>query len=135
VARAIRVKNQNCCAFISFHCNASAIQVPRGISCWIRAGDSEDRNLAQTMIQSLRKLPFPMPIWGVSGIFEDTQSHVKKIAILRSSGSVPSVLVEVGFLSNFQDATLLKDPKFRQQVAERMRDGIIKYLSQKRRSV
>lgn len=41
---------------------------------------------------------------------------------------VPSVLLELGFLSNPRDEALLIDPKWREKVAERLTDAIGKYM-------
>jgi N-acetylmuramoyl-L-alanine amidase len=40
---------------------------------------------------------------------------------------MPSVLAEISFLSNRQDAALLKTGAFRQQIAQALFDGIVKY--------
>lgn len=43
-------------------------------------------------------------------------------------GSVPSILVETAFLSNWQDATLLNDSGFRQKLAVGIANGIEAYM-------
>jgi len=40
---------------------------------------------------------------------------------------MPSVLIEVGFISNIQEATKLKDPIYREKVAKAIASGIIDY--------
>jgi N-acetylmuramoyl-L-alanine amidase len=43
---------------------------------------------------------------------------------------MPSVLVELGFLSNTGDAALLGSDSFRQQAAEALAEGVKRALSQ-----
>jgi N-acetylmuramoyl-L-alanine amidase len=40
---------------------------------------------------------------------------------------MPSVLAEISFLTNKQDAALLKTSAFRQQIAQALFDGILRY--------
>lgn len=40
---------------------------------------------------------------------------------------MPSILTEVGFLSNAQEAAQLSKPAYRQKVAEALYEGISKY--------
>jgi N-acetylmuramoyl-L-alanine amidase len=42
----------------------------------------------------------------------------------------PLVIVECGFLSNWKEATLLKDDEYQQKVARGIYLGILKYLNQ-----
>ena len=41
--------------------------------------------------------------------------------------AMPSVLAEISFLTNAQEARLLKTPAYRQQIAEALFDAIRKY--------
>ena len=41
--------------------------------------------------------------------------------------TMPSVLVEISFLTNRQEATLLRTPKYREQIAEALLAGVMKY--------
>jgi len=43
-------------------------------------------------------------------------------------GTMPSILVEVAFLSNAEDEKLLKSPQGRQGAAEALFSGVSKYL-------
>ncbi len=45
-----------------------------------------------------------------------------------SQGRIPSVLVEIGFLSHPQESQLLKDPRYQKEVAQIIHQGILKYL-------
>jgi N-acetylmuramoyl-L-alanine amidase len=41
--------------------------------------------------------------------------------------TMPSILAEISFLTNKQDATFLKTEKYRQQIAEALLAGVMKY--------
>ena len=43
---------------------------------------------------------------------------------------MPSVLVEVGFISNRQEAAKLKDPIYREKAAKAIASGIIDYKNE-----
>jgi N-acetylmuramoyl-L-alanine amidase len=47
---------------------------------------------------------------------------------------MPSVLTEVAFLTNKTDAALLKQPAYRQQVAQALRDALVKYQDSLKRA-
>jgi N-acetylmuramoyl-L-alanine amidase len=40
---------------------------------------------------------------------------------------MPSVLAEISFITNKQDAAMLKTEKFRQRIAEALSAGVIRY--------
>ncbi|MBC8079326.1 MAG: N-acetylmuramoyl-L-alanine amidase CwlD [Gorillibacterium sp.] len=52
----------------------------------------------------------------------------KKVYLLRAM-KIPSVLVEVGFLSNPEEARLLSQPQYQQKLAASVYQGILKYAS------
>jgi N-acetylmuramoyl-L-alanine amidase len=43
--------------------------------------------------------------------------------------AMPSILAEVSFMTNSQDARLLKSPAYRQRIAEALFEGVRKYQS------
>lgn len=45
-----------------------------------------------------------------------------------SQGRIPSVLVEIGFLSHPQESQLLKAPRYQNEIAQIIHRGILKYL-------
>jgi N-acetylmuramoyl-L-alanine amidase len=45
---------------------------------------------------------------------------------------MPSVLVEVGFVTGAEDAPRLKNPTHRRQIAEAIARGIIQYIKENR---
>ena len=47
--------------------------------------------------------------------------------VLRHS-TMPSALVEPGFITNRKDLNKIKNPKFRQKIAESLYKGILRYI-------
>ena len=43
--------------------------------------------------------------------------------------SMPSILVEVGFLSNPKDEAMMKKPEYRQKMAEALYKGVARYAA------
>jgi N-acetylmuramoyl-L-alanine amidase len=66
-----------------------------------------------------RLLELDLDEFGVVGSFNYTVTRVSQM---------PSVLVEQAFLSHAEDEEKLADPDFRQQMAEKICQGIIDYL-------
>ena len=61
------------------------------------------------------------------------QVHAAGFAVLKSP-SIPSALVEVGFISNPQDAQLLTDNSYRSRVAEQIAAAIVEYQERQQNS-
>lgn len=49
--------------------------------------------------------------------------------LLLNEAPCPAVLVECGFLSNSNEATLLSSPEYRQKIADGIADGVLDYIS------
>ena len=47
---------------------------------------------------------------------------------LLAEANMPGILIELGFLSNPNDAARLTEESYQQQLAERLSDGLISYL-------
>ncbi|MCU0377778.1 MAG: N-acetylmuramoyl-L-alanine amidase [Bacteroidales bacterium] len=73
--------------------------------------------LAQTIYDRL--LETGLPEFGVVGSFNYTVTRVSQM---------PSVLVEQAFMTHAEDEEKLADPDFRQQMAQKIYEGIIDYL-------
>jgi N-acetylmuramoyl-L-alanine amidase len=125
--RAKIAKKAGAKAFISIHNNAAGSHAAQGFSCWIREGDAEDKELAKCILDEVHRCKAALPVYG-KGIFPDTQSHVKKIAVLRTAADMPQVLLEVGFLSNVEDANLLKNNQHKQDLMIAVMAGIERFL-------
>lgn len=74
----------------------------------------------------------------VSQLQPDNTRQIKQSdssIFLLFNSQIPSVMVECGFLSNQNETNKLKDEKYRQQMAEAVCDGIIKYLCSREESL
>ena len=60
--------------------------------------------------------------------------EIDKSKMLFSDLKVPAVLVECGFLSNPQEATMLKTKEYQQKIAFSVYLGIIQFFDKKARS-
>ncbi|MEI8013021.1 MAG: N-acetylmuramoyl-L-alanine amidase, partial [Candidatus Omnitrophota bacterium] len=54
-------------------------------------------------------------------------SKTARYFVLRNT-LVPAILVEVGFISNPREANLLKDPGYRQKIADAVTQNMMRYV-------
>jgi N-acetylmuramoyl-L-alanine amidase len=114
--------------YLSIHCDWYKSSSFRGTSTLyfpspdLAAGNLEEKEYAsiiqQELIKKLRTIN--------RGIIDRSD-----LAVLNAA-QMPSVLVELGFLSNKKDAGLLADDSFRQRAAEALAAGILKSLEKAR---
>jgi len=107
--------------FISIHMNKFEQSKYRGAQVFYDDDSDENRLLAESIQQSLKD------------VLKDGNNRVAKgsgdsIFVLRDN-SVPSALIECGFLSNTDEASLLKTAEYQKLVAEGIYTGIIKYFN------
>ncbi|MBT9585376.1 N-acetylmuramoyl-L-alanine amidase [bacterium] len=103
--------------FVSIHCNASVSPNVRGSSVyWWKP---EDRALAECL-----------DVLGEGLGFEADGLIQNSFAVLRLS-SAPAVLVETAFLTNPTEGSLLATPQVRQAIAERLAEGLGRYMAGK----
>lgn len=117
--------NTNASLFVSVHSNAAHRNSVRGLETYHAPGrDGESLQLAQelqnTMAESL-----PLMDRGVK---------VDNFTVIRDT-EMPSALLEIGFLSNPEDARLLADSEFRYDAAEAAVEGIERYFNRTREGV
>jgi N-acetylmuramoyl-L-alanine amidase len=109
----------NATAFVSIHANALSMSRPdvNGVETFYDASSSAGRQLAQSI---------------QSNIINETNMRDRGIKTARfyviTQTSMPSVLVEVGFVTGREDAALLSDAAFRTRMAEAIARGILEYL-------
>lgn len=75
--------------------------------------------LAESIFESMSKKGLPPP----------RTVKQKSYEVVRTI-EMPSVLVEVGFLSNSKDAQIIRKPEARQRIADAIANGIVTYFSQ-----
>lgn len=107
--------------FISIHMNKFEQSKYRGAQVFYDDDLQENRLLAEAIQQSLKDVL-------KDGNKRVAMSTGDSIFVLRDN-SVPSALIECGFLSNPDEANLLKTPEYQKAVAEGIYAGILKYFS------
>jgi N-acetylmuramoyl-L-alanine amidase len=103
--------------FISLHTNASTSSIPRGTEVLVYRSPSVSANLAEDILESLTEAT-GLPSRGVK--------ERPGLYVLRKT-NMPAVLVEMGFISNPEDASLMaNNPSL---FARGIYNGILDYLS------
>ena len=104
---------------VSIHMNKFADRRVKGPMCYFQAGAEDGKRLAQYVTDAL---------CGALGrnarLANPGNNYVTRLP------SVPSVLVECGFLSNPEDERDLQEPGFQQRLADAIADGVLAYLSE-----
>ncbi len=102
--------------FISLHCNASVSSIPNGSSVyWFKP---EDRQLAKALEFSLSSLGF----YQIGTLREG-------FYVLRNT-DMPAVLVEMAYLTNYEDGSKLADQGCRQTIAEELAQALNDFIGQ-----
>ena len=106
--------------FVSIHANAISLSRPdvNGLETYYY---QSGQRLAQTIHRSiLRRVNI-----------RDRGVRRARFFVLRKT-TMPSVLVEVGFLTGNEDSANLRNPNYRRQMAEAIANGILEYIQQNR---
>lgn len=125
VERAQIANKLNASLYMSVHNNAYYPNA-RGTETLYYPGDSNKKNgvtgmrFAQIVQESLLK--------GLNTINRKAQAHPEFVVL--NSTDMPSVIAEIAFMTNKDDASYLKKPEFRQAAAESLCDAIVKTLGE-----
>lgn len=103
---------------VSIHANAISDVRWNGAQVFYDASSLENKELATHIMDSMRA--------NIDGL-EREQRPISNIYILRNS-EIPTALVEVGFLSNIEEARLLSDEDYQQLIAYAVFEGILAYV-------
>jgi N-acetylmuramoyl-L-alanine amidase len=101
----------------------------------VRARDAElqrtllDMSTTAQINDSLRLAQFILQEMGQIGPLHKPQVEQAGFAVLRAP-DIPSVLVETAFISNPEEERRLRDPRFQNQMADAILQGIVAYFSQ-----
>ena len=111
--------NFNANVFVAIHCNSADPKVS-GTETFFCQGSVEGPKLAEAIqkqiISTLEMVD--------RGIKDDTQSGVGRLAVLRKT-ACPAVLVEIGFISNVNDAKIIIDRQ--EDFAKAIANGVMNY--------
>ena len=102
---------------VSIHMNKYDNRRIKGPMCYYQAGAKDGQALAGCVIDAITNALGLDPRLANPG-----NNFVTRIP------SVPSVLVECGFLSNPEDERSLQDPDYQQKLADGIAEGVIAYL-------
>ena len=108
--------------FVSIHANSIDLTRPdvNGVETYYAPGSTAGADLAQTVLSSITS----------SVNISSRGMHSARFYVIRKT-SMPSTLIETGFVTGAQDAQKLADPVFRQQMAAAIARGIIEYLNRR----
>jgi N-acetylmuramoyl-L-alanine amidase len=118
--------------YVSIHCNAAKSPIARGVEIW-HSNRSLSCRVSNVILNRIgeqlaggkgkwvKGLRYPLVNRGIkSGNF----------AVLRKT-KMPSILIELAFISNTQEEVWLREPVVRQQFAQAIADGIYDAMSKK----
>ncbi len=116
--RVAMAERMNADLFVSIHANSMGLSRPdiSGLETYYY---SSGQRLAQTIHNSISQ----------SMDVKNRGVRRARFFVLRKT-SMPSVLVEVGFVTGREDAVKLSNPTYRSQMAEAIARGILQYIQQ-----
>ena len=114
--RRVEIVNQGTLG-VSIHANSAKKATERGFIVFYSRGDEEGKALAEKAIKALTAIQHPNHDFPVPN---------GSLYLLRNV-QVPTILIEVGFMSNPEDRNKLKDPLYLQQIAEVLGRAVIEY--------
>lgn len=114
------VKGQEIDAFVSIHCNASTSSAWRGAQVLYFRDNVEGERLAKLMQDTFREELLPTA--------RDIQANRTLYLLKRIDG--PTVLAEVGFVTNPEEASLMQTQKYQHRIAFAMYVALNRYFSE-----
>lgn len=110
-------------AYISIHINASTARKDQGFQAWYGKGNADGQRLAQSVTGAVEDA-------GICTRIRTVRQVPETLYIFRTV-TIPSLLVECGFISNAADLHKLKQETFREGLCTAVCKGIVDYLSGK----
>lgn len=109
--------------FISIHCNMTSDPSCRGAEVWY-SKNKESEKIAEIIQENFKK-----DIW--NNTKRDNRAAKDKYRVLRGNLSVPSILVECGFISNYNDEQNLKSKTYQNRIAASITRSVVSYFDNK----
>ncbi len=124
----IKIANStNAVAFISVHYNAAISTAKNGVEVYISSKNGalkeSSKKLADNILSGLKQIP------NIS-ISDSLSTRDAKI-YLTENADMPTVLLELGYLSNVKDLAFVSQAKYQKQMAEKIIKGINNFVSNK----
>ena len=104
---------------VSIHQNSYSQESVKGIQCFYLGQSKESQELAETLQESLQKALYPE---------SKRAAKANESYYLLKKTISPTVIVECGFLSNREEATLLMTDDYQKKIAKAVCQGILAYL-------
>jgi N-acetylmuramoyl-L-alanine amidase len=138
--------------FVSIHLNASQAKGARGAETYFMSADASDAQAAQAAERenaSVGSDALQLILWDLAHVanlnassqlaraLQTRLNALHSIAdrgvkqapfVVLTGATMPAALVEIGFLSNSEEAQRLLLPEFQSEVAAALSDGIVEYL-------
>lgn len=144
------VRAHQAALMIAIHANSSDNRAAHGASVWVRSGQigregvthlpagSRDRTEIADALAGAPPRPTPGSAWLQYTMIDNLSDDVHMEAVPARQArfyvlglrGVPSVLLEMGYLSNRQDEKQLNQPKFRHVMTAAIRDAVEDYFDQ-----
>jgi N-acetylmuramoyl-L-alanine amidase len=115
---------------ISCHLNSVASKVPQGASVWYRGNFPESKKLAWIVEDTINETALLKRY--STGIIADTSRYKTGFYMLRYPQKLKCkscILVEIGFISNPHDLSIMLKDRTRNLLAKAVADGVHSYLS------
>ena len=119
-ARSNIANTSNADAFISLHTNTYLDDTIYGSEIWLNYENSQNVALAQCMQEALIKAEYTYD----RGLKDQAESPLQLLVY----NQIPSILLEVGFLTNDHDFEVLTTKEGQETIAKAITEGIINYL-------
>ena len=116
--RAQKANNFNADIFISLHLNSSTNSNAEGIEFLVYENKGVNNKLASNIQNELIK---------IKGIVNRGIKERKDLAVLNST-RMPAILIEVGFISNNRELTLLRNDIYQNQIVQAINNGICNFF-------
>ena len=117
--RTTKANNENCDYFISIHLNASTNPSAKGCEVWIYDENSKLKNLANNLCNNLStKINTP----------NRKVKYSKKLSVLKNT-KMPSLLIEVDFISNKEVENYLKNDKYLKDIADTISSTLLSFVN------
>lgn len=113
-------KDTECDLFVSIHLNTFPQASCKGAQVWYSRHEGS-RNIANIMQENLKLDLDPSN----KRLAKPAEAHYK---VLRNNDTMPGVIVECGFLSNYEETQKLKQEDYQQKIAESLKKSINMYF-------
>jgi len=104
--------------FISIHTNNHPNLNVKGIELYYYAKRASGKKLAQNVIENM------VEYTGLNNL----KARVANFVVIREA-QMPSILIELGYLSNYQEEQIIRTREFREKAARGIMQGIIEYYN------